>query len=193
MDNQPLLHREHNRRSYIKACILIALAQFFERVSFYGIVGSMEALLRSYPLCWEHFSNINNVRLVFMGISFFTAFLFGYLADAYIQRYFVILLGFVLHIAGMIYFVILGHSLDTVHKSSTTAQISENICTVGNTTGVDLPLCYHVNGEVYCTASIYVFVVVIAIGSSAVRTNLAPFGADQVWKMCFHRKQVDQC
>lgn len=184
MDHQPLIHQIRSwyrtRKRYI-ACVFIALAQCLERISFYGMIGSMEALLTVYPLCWAS-SDTYTLKYAFNGLTFFTAFLFGYLADAYIQRYYVVILGFLLHLVGIIYFVMLGyymymsHILEDIHVDNMQCTSSNNSTKISYT----LPLCYHIDGNAECTAPIYVFVTIIALGSSAVRTNLSPFGADQV-------------
>lgn len=175
----PLLSTSQSRRrSSIVACILIAVSQGFERVVFWGVLVSLPTVLGSYPLCWTT-ENTNSAQLIYLGITFWLSFLVGYISDAFLPRVLVIASGFLLHFLGFIYptFMCLTYypTVGTGNLTSNCANIStKGLKQVWSSSGENIAA----NGN--CLFLIIISGLLIAIGSAALRTNLAPFGADQV-------------
>jgi dipeptide/tripeptide permease len=158
--------------------VLVLLTETLERTAFYGLICNMLLFLNTNPMGWMSY-NASIVILVLNGLSYVTAIGGGWLADSCLGKFRTIVIFFCIYIAGYTVWPVLYpypnvHALDTVTNLSAPSWCS---VTTQNDTGTDLRPTSKEN----CWWPVYISVVVIAIGYGAVRVNLIPFGADQVW------------
>lgn len=181
----PLIDRQYwdraQPRRLMLCCSLISVAQGLERVTFFALMASTKTMFSGYPLYMLDKGYVEGGRalLLFLGSTFLLSFLFGYISDAYIQRYKIILLGFTSLIAGVSLLATLSFYVDIIRKSFIKIQPANQ--TNSSHFADHIPLCSTLNdGEIDCTGVGLASILLIVMGSSALRTNLIVIGADQV-------------
>ena len=166
------------QRMLAKAAILFA--EGFERIACYSISGNLVFFLTKQPLCWTDPSATAAV-LVFTGVMYVIGVIGGWVSDSYIGRYWTILIGYFVYAIGYFYMPYLSYytSGDDIHENRTNEGTScdsqwphpePTICA-----SLDL-----IDPKSTCSVTLFAFITVIAVGAGIVRTNLAPFGGEQV-------------
>ncbi|KAF5891434.1 solute carrier family 15 member 4, partial [Clarias magur] len=161
------------------ACAAILLAESLERVAFYGITSNLVLFLNSSPFYWDG-AYASQGPLIFMGVTYLVSPFGGWLADACIGKFYTIAGSFVLYLVGMLLFPI-------ISSDNTRVQL----CGEEMAFPVQPAECYSANETLpanvscptrspYCSHVIYTGLVLVALGVGAVKSNITPFGADQV-------------
>lgn len=169
------------QRMLARAAILFA--EGFERIACYSVSGNLVFFLTKEPLCWPDPSATAAV-LVFTGLMYAVGLVGGWLSDSYIGRYWTILLGYAIYFIGYFYMPYIAYwttTGDGIHQNSTSEGTACNSPWSFN--GEPPPLCSTLdmsNPLSVCSVTIFSFITVIAVGAGIVRTNLAPFGGEQV-------------
>lgn len=180
-DNTPLLDPAViivNRKKRIFSCILIAIAQGFERMAFYGIVFSIPTWFTT-AIFWSN-ESINLLQFAFVGLSLWLSFITGYISDTFVSRYVMINFGFFLHICGFVYpSIVTAHVVKNMSMNAYNRHFNGCGSVISADTTEQGPVIVTSQDERYLILS----GIIIAIGSAAIRTNLAPFGADQVCEL----------
>ena len=161
------------------ACATILLAESLERVAFYGITSNLVLFLNSSPFYWEG-TQASQAPLMFMGVTYLISPFGGWLADAYLGKFWTIAGSLILYFLGILFFPFI---------ASTDSQ--NTLCGDEMAFPVQPAECLSTNGTLpsnvscptrapYCGPVIYTALVLIALGVGTVKSNITPFGADQV-------------
>ncbi|KAM9266934.1 LOW QUALITY PROTEIN: solute carrier family 15 member 3 [Cariama cristata] len=156
------------------ACAAVLAVEGLERAAFFGITANLVLYLTSGTLGWGD-TQASRASLFFLGASYLLSPVGGWLADVYLGRYGTVVLSFFLYL--------LAASLLPV-----TASLDGRLSVCGQLPADTIRNCsWHRGGtcrgqppEQYCAPTIYSGLLLLALGVSSVRTNLIPFGADQV-------------
>ena len=162
------------------ACAAILVAEGLERLAFYSLTGNLIFFLMKEPLCWES-TSASAANMICTGIMFVTGLLAGWISDSHLGRYYTLVLGFVIYIFGFAYLPVLGSSVSRVHTKNTIYKYGYGTVCDACYNETSPLLCLDIDEEHTCSTSIYLSLSLIAFGAGIVRTNLAPFGGDQVY------------
>ncbi|KAJ1168589.1 hypothetical protein NDU88_000509 [Pleurodeles waltl] len=156
------------------ACGAILLVEIFERLAFFGIVSNLVLYLNSYLFNWGG-PQSSQTALLFLGASYVLAPLGGWLADAYLGRYWTILASLVLYLVAAC--VLPATASDDIRPYLCGAMPEINIIprSCNSSSGCDDQLHSH-----YCAPVMYTGLLLLALGISSVKANVTSFGADQV-------------
>uniref|UniRef100_A0A8D0HVR7 Solute carrier family 15 member 3 n=1 Tax=Sphenodon punctatus TaxID=8508 RepID=A0A8D0HVR7_SPHPU len=178
-ERRPLLGREEALgRSPFEgrkaACAAVLLVEILERAAFFGITSNLVLFLNSSNFNWGG-SQASRASLLFLGASYLLSPIGGWLADAYLGRYWTITFSFVLYLV-------------SACLLPTTASLDGRLSLCGEmpTYPVQPPCkedgveCRQQLPSQYCAPMMYTGLLVLALGISSVKANLTPFGADQV-------------
>ncbi|XP_067915952.1 solute carrier family 15 member 4-like [Heterodontus francisci] len=189
-ETKPLLgHRAEERSRAASAfegrklaCGAILTVEALERLAFYAVVGNLVLYLNGSAFGWEG-PKATSASLVFTGAAYLVSPFGGWLADAQLGRFRTIAAGLALYLAGMLV-------LPLTAEPRTRALICGNR-TGGRAGGGNMAA--HGNGsesvtlrdpggsgEQYCRGIVYLGLVIIGLAVGCVRSNITPFGADQV-------------
>ncbi|KAM8865255.1 solute carrier family 15 member 4 [Synchiropus picturatus] len=161
------------------ACAAVLLAESFERIAFYGIISNLVIFLNNSPFYWEG-AQASQAPLMFMGITYLISPFGGWLADAYLGKFCTIATSLILYFIGIILFPFLANE-DTrtnLCGEETAFPVQPAECLSTNATipaNVTCPV-----REPYCRPVVYSGLFLIALGVGTVKSNITPFGADQV-------------
>ncbi|XP_022102191.1 solute carrier family 15 member 4-like [Acanthaster planci] len=159
----------------------ILLTVMFERLTFYGISANLVMFLNEHPFAWLSY-DAANAALIFVGVSYVSSVLGGLLADTLLGRFKMIVVSFITYILGSTLLVLLGYG-------SKNEDFRISLCGNNTLPDVDIhprheltatPTTTTETGFMYCGWAVYLSLVVIALGAGSVRSNLSPFGGDQV-------------
>ncbi|XP_051757848.1 solute carrier family 15 member 4 [Ctenopharyngodon idella] len=161
------------------ACAAILLAESLERMAFYGITSNLVLFLNGSPFYWEG-TLASQAPLIFMGVTYLISPFGGWLADAFLGKFLTIALSLVLYLLGMLLFpfVASDKTRNYLCGEEMAFPVQPADCFPENGTVPANVTC--VNRTSYCGPAIYSGLVLVAIGVGAVKSNITPFGADQV-------------
>uniref|UniRef100_A0A3B5MAJ4 Solute carrier family 15 member 4 n=1 Tax=Xiphophorus couchianus TaxID=32473 RepID=A0A3B5MAJ4_9TELE len=159
------------------ACAAILLAESLERVAFYGITSNLVLFLNNSPFYWEG-TEATQALLTFMGITYLISPFGGWLADAYLGKFLTIASSLILYVIGMIFFPFISKDSTRIHLcgEETAFPVQPAEC-MNNTTPTNVTCPWR---RPYCDSVIYIGLVLVALGVGTVKSNITPFGADQV-------------
>lgn len=188
-ERQPLILSgvTHRQKAFIRpsaqrkiACIAILVAEAFERLACYSVTGNLVFFLSKQPLCWNNYMAATAV-LVFTAIMYITGLFGGWISDSYLGRYTTIIVGYVIYGIGYVYLPILTYSSQDSFKPQLSGLREGTPCnSTWKSDHVPLFCSSEAGGAFNCTVPIFLSLILIGIGAGVVRTNLAPFGGDQV-------------
>uniref|UniRef100_UPI00398E55E4 solute carrier family 15 member 4-like n=1 Tax=Pristiophorus japonicus TaxID=55135 RepID=UPI00398E55E4 len=195
-ETRPLLGRspEETRRAVSAfhgrklACGAILTVEALERVAFYAVVGNLVLYLNGSSFGWDG-PRATSACLVFTGAAYLASPFGGWLADALLGRFRTIAAGMALYLAGML-------ALPLTAEPRTRALICGNNTAAGGG-GVGpgagaLAARWNLSGPAggardagggrddYCRGFVYTGLVLTGIAVGCVKSNITPFGADQV-------------
>ncbi len=141
---------------------LVLLTETMERMAFYGLICNMIMFLNSNPLGWTLY-NATFILLLLNGLSYATAIVGGWLADACLGKFRTVVVFFIVYILGFAFWPML-YPYPNLRSHD---EVSDKLwCALSNNS----------DRSINNTAN----VVAISIGYGAVRVNIIPFGAFQV-------------
>ncbi|XP_059498803.1 solute carrier family 15 member 4-like [Stegostoma tigrinum] len=148
------------------ACGAVLMVEALERLAFYAVVGNLVLYLNGSAFGWDG-PRATSASLVFTGAAYLASPFGGWLADAWLGRYRTVAAGLALYLFGML-------ALPLTADPRTRGLVCGNR-TAGR----------HGDGEEgadadYCRGFIYSGLVVVGLAVGCVRSNITPFGADQV-------------
>uniref|UniRef100_A0A3Q1EIK1 Solute carrier family 15 member 4 n=1 Tax=Acanthochromis polyacanthus TaxID=80966 RepID=A0A3Q1EIK1_9TELE len=161
------------------ACAGILLAESLERIAFYGITSNLVLFLNSSPFYWEG-TQATQALLMFMGVTYLISPFGGWLADAYFGKFWTIASSLILYFIGMLFFPFISNEHTSIELCGEEAAfpVQPAECLSTNSTpprNVTCPI-----RAPYCGPVIYSGLFLIALGVGTVKSNITPFGADQV-------------
>lgn len=188
-NTQLLLRRERGNTAttgrklkFAEGAILVTIT--LERLAFYSLAGNLVLFLNKIPYEWKSFNSMYAL-LYFFGISYLMSFIGGLLADTLLGRFKTLLLSLLIYVIGYAFLPLLPGRI--THKgTSKEHEILPKICGhhVNNSlTDVHVLLDLVQDESPFseqCSGLIFGVLTLIAIGSGQFRSNIAPFGADQV-------------
>lgn len=158
-----------------------------ERLAFYSLTGNLVLFLNTYPFLWESY-NALNASFFFFGITYFSSFFGGLVADTCLGRFKTLIVALLIYIAGYAFFPVISEEHEEAYGNSSYSNITlPPIC--GKMTDPDNPgpgVSKNCNGQMEdafeenCSGLIYVILMVVAVGAGTFKSNITPFGADQV-------------
>lgn len=156
------------------ACGAILLVEIFERLAFFGIVSNLVLYLNSYLFNWGG-PQSSQTALLFLGASYVLAPLGGWLADAYLGRYWTILASLLLYLVAAC--MLPATASDDIRPYLCGAMPEIDIIqrSCNSSSGCDDQPHSH-----YCAPIMYTGLLLLALGISSVKANVTSFGADQV-------------
>lgn len=162
------------------ACAAVLLVEILERIAFFGIVSNLVLYLNSSNFNWGG-TQASRAALLFIGASYLLSPIGGWLADTYLGRYWTITFSFLLYLVSACLLPV-------------TASQDGRLSLCGEMPAYTVqPTCQRGSAECkqqlpsqYCAPFMYSGLLLLALGISSVRTNLTPFGADQVREFASH-------
>ncbi|XP_042532014.1 solute carrier family 15 member 3 [Dipodomys spectabilis] len=173
-ERRPLLPRGAGgprgwRRTAGTAVLLVSL---LERAAFFGVAANLVLYLNSQNFNWTG-EQASRAALVFLGASYLLAPVGGWLADVYLSRYRTVVLSLLLYLAAS------GLLLATAMPDG---RLS--FCGEMSLSPLEPPCpsfdCKRSWPRPYCAPVLYSGLLLLALATSSVRSNLTSFGADQV-------------
>ena len=161
------------------ACAAILLAESLERIAFYGITSNLVLFLTSSPFYWEG-TQASQAPLMFMGVTYLISPFGGWLADAYLGKFWTIAASLILYFTGLLFFPFISNEDTMVHLCGDVLSfpVMPPECLSTNSTPPSNVNCpYRAS---YCGPVMYTGLFLIALGVGSVKANITPFGADQV-------------
>ncbi|XP_077177234.1 solute carrier family 15 member 3 [Paroedura picta] len=168
--DQPAMSHFEGRRA---ACAAVLLVEILERTAFFGIVSNLVLYLNSSKFNWGG-SQASRATLLFMGASYLLSPIGGWLADAYLGRYWTITFSFLLYlVTACLLPATASQDGQAFLCGDRSAYVIQPSCQRGMECKQQLP-------SQYCAPVMYAGLLFLALGISSVKANLTPFGADQV-------------
>lgn len=161
------------------ACAAILLAESLERIAFYGITSNLVLFLNGSPFYWEG-TQASQAPLMFMGVTYLISPFGGWLADAYLGKFWTIASSLILYFIGMLFFPFISNEDTRIQLcgEEVAFPVQPAECLSTNSTppsNVTCPI-----RPPYCGPVVYSGLFLIALGVGTVKSNITPFGADQV-------------
>ncbi|XP_060893639.1 solute carrier family 15 member 4 [Labrus mixtus] len=161
------------------ACAAILLAESLERIAFYGITSNLVLFLNGSPFYWEG-TQASQAPLMFMGVTYLISPFGGWIADAYLGKFWTIVSSLILYFIGMLFFPFISNEDTRIHlcgeEGAFPVQPVECLSMNGTTpSNITCPI-----RAAYCGPVVYSGLFLIALGVGTVKSNITPFGADQV-------------
>ncbi|KAJ7344229.1 hypothetical protein JRQ81_000179 [Phrynocephalus forsythii] len=156
------------------ACAAVLLVEILERAAFFGIVSNLVLYLNSSNFNWGG-SQASRAALLFLGASYLLSPIGGWLADAYLGRYWTIAFSFLLYLlTACLLPAVASRDGQLWLCGEMPAYPIQPSCQKGGKT------CKQQLPSQYCGPIMYSGLLLLALGVSSVKANLTAFGADQV-------------
>lgn len=154
------------------SCAAVLLTEILERVAFYSLAGNLVLFLNKSPFSWQSYS-AGNAVFIFLGISHLASPIGGYIADSCLGRFWTISGSILIYIVGYAFMPLLAKPDFTV------TMCNVNWWHIFSPSSSEDDVHVDDHGKA-CGWLVYSVLVVIALASGGVKSNMAPFGADQV-------------
>lgn len=196
--NQQLWTTANDRRSEFRqnfAFVNVLIVNAFERFAFYGIICNFILYLNKQPLYWESY-NATLMLFVFLGLTHVLSVIGGWIADSLLDKYKTILLGFLLYLVGYVSFPLISFDETSVpgfcnantNKSTNFVPVQSFFRPGQSDEQTKLVVKNYLASfhsdiamtDEACSWAVIVSCILISVGVGFVRSNLGPFGADQV-------------
>lgn len=154
----------------------VLLTITLERIAFYSLAGNLVLFLNTNPYAWTSY-NAMYALLYFFGISYLMSFFGGLIADTLLGRFKSLLLSLLLYLVGYLLL-----PLQTSSNSYLNPCKHPNRPIPYKNITLGLMDINHQKSpfDESCSGLMFGVLTLIAIGSGPFRSNIAPFGADQV-------------
>lgn len=155
-------------RKQVIATIVILIVLTLERLAYYALATNFFLFLNKGPwdgpLAWDSLDAMNAV-FVLAGVSYMSALLGGYISDAWLGRFKTMVCGFLLYISGYILLTLM--AVDRLPRiiCGERSFLSESHNSTPNAP---------------CKTAVYISVTIVGLGVGIVKSNIAPFGAEQL-------------
>ncbi|XP_067933359.1 solute carrier family 15 member 4-like [Watersipora subatra] len=176
-DQQPIIYdvtssRFSPSRRRLLASAAIFTSVFFERIAYFSLITNMIPFLTSAPLCWST-KEATFTEILFLAFAYSSGLFGGWLSDSYLGPIKTILTGYFVYFLGYIFLPFLTYFYPKQDSALTVSCQSWN-------NSDSPPFCSSsVDDQLTCGLTLYISIILIAISSGVVRTNMAAFGGDQ--------------
>jgi dipeptide/tripeptide permease len=89
--------------------IILLLVNLLERFAYYGLICNYVLYLNKQPLFWESY-NASTMLLIFLGISYVSSFIGGWVADSFLGKFYTISLSYFIYIIGYAAFPLIAYN-----------------------------------------------------------------------------------
>ncbi|XP_004682799.1 PREDICTED: solute carrier family 15 member 3 [Condylura cristata] len=180
-ERQPLLPRgprgsRHRWRRTAVAAVL--LVEMMERAAFFGVAANLVLYLNSAKFNWAG-EQASRTALLFLGASYLLAPVGGWLADVYLGRHRAIMLSLLLYLAATS--LLAATASDDGRRSFCGDMPASSLSPACSKPGCQLD-----SPSPYCAPTLYLALLLLALATSSIRSNLTSFGADQVLELGRH-------
>lgn len=160
------------------ACVCILLVVALERLAYYGITCNLVIFLNAEPFMWQALTGAANATFIFLFISFLASLVFGIIADSLLGRFTTLVFSLLLFICGSGVMCLLGWLTGENKQSESDLEM---ICQIHPHNGSNFTTFAPEVPDTSCTWVVTAGLICIALGAGSIRSNLSPFGAEQVW------------
>ncbi|XP_047489838.1 solute carrier family 15 member 4-like isoform X1 [Penaeus chinensis] len=156
--------REARRQTAATVVILVVLT--LERLAYYALATNFFLFLNKGPWDGQAWDSLDAMNAVFIlaGVSYVSALLGGYISDAKFGRFKTMVMGFLLYISGYILLTLM--AVDRLPRA---------VCFSDKGWGDSGD-----NANAPCKVAVYISVTIVGLGVGIVKSNIAPFGAEQL-------------
>lgn len=165
--------------------ITLLIVNLTERIAYYGLICNYVLYLNKQPLYWESY-NASTILLVFLGITYASSLIGGWIADSLLGKYYTIIISYCIYIIGYAAFPLLANNQNSVpsYCNSNRSIIDWDIITSGfnkfNSSRPQTDSFSRSIADESCSWVVIITVVLVGIAVGFIKANLGPFGADQV-------------
>ncbi|XP_076042645.1 solute carrier family 15 member 4-like isoform X2 [Oratosquilla oratoria] len=167
---------EARRQTAATGVLLVVLT--LERLAYYALATSFLLFLNKGPWdgseAWNTLEAMNAV-FVLAAVSYMSALLGGYISDAWLGRFKTMVLGFLMYIGGYILLTLIANKQLPRQMCSFGQH-----CTLSSNTDCDGLIEMEDRAGAPCKTAVYVAITVVGLGVGTVKSNIAPFGAEQL-------------
>lgn len=107
---QLVMNDTRTRSAQNVSFIILLIVNCCERFAYYGIICNYILFLNKLPLDWASY-NASALLLIFLGITFMSSLIGGWLADSLIGKYLTILISYVIYIIGYSIFPLISYDM----------------------------------------------------------------------------------
>lgn len=173
--------------------VILLLVNLTERIAYYGLISNYVLYLNKQPLYWESY-NASTILLIFLGITYVSSLIGGWISDSLLGKFYTIAISYIIYIIGYAAFPLLAYNQNEVPRFCNSNRsiidwvvINSNDVTHSNMTSTRRPVD-NFNRSIAdesCSWIIIITVILVGIAVGFIKSNLGPFGADQVYKRLF--------
>ncbi|XP_067928098.1 solute carrier family 15 member 4-like [Watersipora subatra] len=157
-----------------RACWTIYLAVTLERLAWYSVIVNLAMFLIKSPLCWPSYFAMST-QLATTGVMYIVGLLGGWLSDSYFGHYSMIVTGYIIYFLGYTLFF----SATFFIPPSDSWSFEGMVC---NKTDSGILISSPDIRDRTISSIIFSSLMIIGLGAGLVRTNLIPFGGDQIFE-----------
>ena len=167
------------KKHYSYAVILIV--NILERFAYYGLLCNYILYLNKKPFYWESY-NASLISFLFLGLTHVFSVIGGWIADSFLGRYYTICISFAIYIIGYSAYPLMAFNAKEVpgfcHYDDNNTFI--DVIPIGSNESVIIPVVNRTITQEPCSWLIFISIIMISIAVGFVKSNIGPFGADQV-------------
>jgi peptide/histidine transporter 3/4 len=171
--------RSSFKKHYSYAVLLIV--NILERFAYYGLLSNYILYLNKKPFYWESY-NASLISFLFLGLTHVFSVIGGWIADSLLGRYNTICISFAIYIIGYSAYPFMAFNEKEVpqfcHYDNNNTFI--DIVPIGFNETVVIPVVNRTITQEPCSWLIFISIIFISFAVGFVKTNIGPFGADQV-------------
>ena len=161
--------------------IILLIVNILERFAYYGLLSNYILYLNKKPFYWESY-NASLISFLFLGLTHVFSVIGGWIADSLIGRYATICISFVFYIIGYSVYPLMAFNENKVpdfcHYNFNFSYV--DIIVIGSNDSVIIPVVNRTITEEPCSWLIFVSIIMISVAVGFIKSNIGPFGADQV-------------
>ena len=170
--------RSNSQKQY--SFIILLIVNILERFAYYGLLCNYVLFLNKKPLFWESY-NASMLSFIFMGITYVVSVIGGWIADSLIGKYGTICLSFVIYIIGYAAYPVISYYESSVPGFCSFNEHLGNLTPIIDNSTHFFPLSSNISiSNEPCSWLFILTILAVGFGVGFIKSNIGPFGADQV-------------